>query len=321
MLRLNGSFDTASRCCYSKTVRGRVRSACGRHSKARQSHNTFSASGEDYICDWVAFCAPPAGKLEVSGGAGVRGRLRLCSLSLVFDPDEQRLPILKFPFAKVDSCDKDDAVDGALCVTCTQWVRMKSAGVDAPYVTDKSGPASWRFSLAFAKLSALLGPAKQQLAICRMPHFERLVALKEAARAREEAATFDVSRLSDLSDRPLLSLPAAQVTLLLREPGRLVVTRGRVYFQPLHNLNADTPVRSRPLSAVAAVARRRHQLRHVALEVFFMEPDARAAGGWEVRHSEAHVRCMTDSLLPPRPRHAVTGCQHFPDVPHASSSG
>jgi hypothetical protein len=81
----------------------------------------------------------------------------------------------------------------------------------------------------------------------------------------------------------LLSAPAAQVTLLLREPGRLVVTRGRLYFQPLHNLNADTPVRSRPLSAIAAVARRRHQLRHVAMEVFFMEPDARAAGGWEVR--------------------------------------
>ena len=92
-----------------------------------------------------------------------------------------------------------------------------------------------------------------------------------------------MSRLADLSDRPLLSAPAAQVTLLLREPGRLVVTRGRLYFQPLHNLNADTPVRSRPLSAIAAVARRRHQLRHVALEVFFMEPDARAAGGWEVR--------------------------------------
>lgn len=115
-----------------------------------------SLPGEDYICDWVAFCMPPPGKLDVGGGAGVRGRLRLCSLSLVFDPDEQRLPILKFPFAKVDACDKDDALEGALCLTCSLWVRMKASGVDAPYVTDKSGPATWRFSLAFAKLSALL---------------------------------------------------------------------------------------------------------------------------------------------------------------------
>jgi hypothetical protein len=113
-------------------------------------------AGEDYVCDWVAFCMPPPGKLDVSGGAGVRGRLRLCSLSLVFDPDDQRLPILKLPFAKVEQLDKDDGVEGALSVTATQWLRMKASGVDSPYVNDKSGPATWRFSLAFAKLSALL---------------------------------------------------------------------------------------------------------------------------------------------------------------------
>ena len=107
--------------------------------------------------------------------------------------------------------------------------------------------------------------------------------MKEAAKTREDGATFDPSRLADPAERPLFSSPAAQVTLLLREPGRLVVTRARAYFQPLHNLGADTPVRSRPLGAVVAVTRRRHQLRHTALEVFFAEPDPRAVGGWEVR--------------------------------------
>lgn len=97
---------------------------------------------------------PPPGKLDVSSaGGGVRGRLRLCSTSLLFDPDEQRLPILKFPLAKVDAL---EGVEGSLCVTSSEWVRVKESGVDAPYVQDKSGPATWRFSLAFAKLAALL---------------------------------------------------------------------------------------------------------------------------------------------------------------------
>jgi factor associated with neutral sphingomyelinase activation len=120
--------------------------------------------------------------------------------------------------------------------------------------------------------------------VCRLPHWERLAALQAAAAAREAGAGFDASRLADPSERPLLSLPAAQVTLLLREPGRLVLTRARAYFQPLHNLGADTPVRSRPLSSVVAVARRRHALRHVALELFFDASPASAAdaaGGWE----------------------------------------
>jgi len=107
---------------------------------------------------------------------------------------------------------------------------------------------------------------------------------------REDGASFDPSRLSDLSERVLFSSPAAQVTLLLREPGRFVVTRARAYFQPLHNLGADTPVRSRALSAVAALARRRHQLRPTALELFFSDADARAVGGWEAR------RCAVLSL-------------------------
>ncbi len=132
--------------------------------------------------------------------------------------------------------------------------------------------------------------------MCRLPHWERLAALREAATAREDGASFDVSRLADLSERVLLSTPAAQVTLLLREPGRLVLTRARAYFQPLHNLGADTPVRSRPLAAIAAVARRRHQLRHVALEIFFTEPDARAVGGWEASFGRCR-RCSIVVLL------------------------
>jgi factor associated with neutral sphingomyelinase activation len=125
-------------------------------------------------------------------------------------------------------------------------------------------------------------PAKAQLDMCRLPHWEKVAALQAGAAAREAAASFDASRLADPSERPLLSLPAAQVTLLLREPGRLVVTRARVYFQPLHNLGADTPVRSRALSALAAVARRRHALRPTGLELFFAPPDGAgdAAGGW-----------------------------------------
>lgn len=50
---------------------------------------------------------------------------------------------------------------------------------------------------------------------------------------------------------------AAQV----REAGRLVITTQRLYFQPLHDVAGDMPVRAHPLAAVAAVARRRSSLR------------------------------------------------------------
>ncbi len=163
--------------------------------------------------------------------------------------------------------------------------------------------------------------------------------------AREDAAVFDVSRLVDFSERVLLECPAAQLTPLVREPGRcarqlplgqgppwrtsplrlgcragplrrgwaraptgsgraagarsprpacrrrrapplprpapprrrLVVTERRLYFQPLHNVAGDSPVRSHPLAAVAAVARRRHALQPLGLELFFLDAAAAAA--------------------------------------------
>ena len=47
----------------------------------------------------------------------------------------------------------------------------------------------------------------------------------------------------------------------VREAGRLVITTQRLYFQPLHDVAGDMPVRVQPLAAVAAVARRRSSLR------------------------------------------------------------
>jgi hypothetical protein len=111
--------------------------------------------GEDYVCDWVGFCIPPAGKLDVSAGSSVRGRLRLCSMSLIFDPDEQRLPILKFPFAHVEALERDTSGE-TVCLSSNHWLRLRENGVDAPYVHDRSGAFVWRFSLAFAALAALL---------------------------------------------------------------------------------------------------------------------------------------------------------------------
>ena len=60
-----------------------------------------------------------------------------------------------------------------------------------------------------------------------------------------------------------LELPAMLLTPLVREPGRVVVTDARLYFQPQHNVTGDAAVSSHPLPAVAAVARRRSSLRDV----------------------------------------------------------
>ena len=100
------------------------------------------------------------------------------------------------------------------------------------------------------------------------------VATWQLVAQQESAATFDVSRIADLSEHIVANCLAAQVTPLVREPGRLVLTQSRLYFQPLHNLGEDSPVHSIPLTSVAGVARRTHSLRPRGIELFLTPHDS-----------------------------------------------
>lgn len=67
----------------------------------------------------------------------------------------------------------------------------------------------------------------------------------------------------EFSEQIQYDAPAVQLTPLVQEGGRLVVTDQRLYFQPLHNVAGGSPVRSHPLAAVAAVAHRNSSLRPI----------------------------------------------------------
>ena len=88
-------------------------------------------------------------------------------------------------------------------------------------------------------------------------------AVQVGARLRASEAAFDHSRLIDFSEQIQYDAPAVQLTPLVQEGGRLVVTDQRLYFQPLHNVAGGNPVRSHPLAGLAAVAHRNSSLRPV----------------------------------------------------------
>ena len=189
-------------------------------------------------------------------------------------------------------------------------VKMRANMADAPYAFEKGAVTSWRFSLAYAQLSAFMPLAHQYLAASRLPYAEREEAFRQVisthimemrfvhisvisqaswepsgspreacasrltqqkllrrpcvqvlAQQQINAAAFDTSRLVDFTESMQYSEAAMQLTPLVREAGCLAVTNLRIYFQPLHNVTSDSPVRVFVLSDVAAMARRRSSLK------------------------------------------------------------
>ena len=85
---------------------------------------------------------------------------------------------------------------------------------------------------------------------------------------RERAILFNNTWLVNLSEKAQLQLTGMRVTPLVNNPGRILLTDARLYFQPLNDVGAR-PVDKYELSNVTQVLTRRHALRHVGLEIFF----------------------------------------------------
>jgi factor associated with neutral sphingomyelinase activation len=110
-----------------------------------------------------------------------------------------------------------------------------------------------------------------QLSVSMM-HEEFALSWQALSQQRVQAAVFDTSRLVDFVERVLFDGAASQLTPLVSESGRLVITDQRLYFQPLHNVTSDSPVRVHALADVAAVARRRSSLKPIGAPLGFTSP-------------------------------------------------
>eukprot|EP00898_Chlorokybus_atmophyticus_P003046 jgi/Chlat1/3742/Chrsp259S03886 len=257
-----------------------------RRARRRRFTPLLLDEGEDHETDVAASCLAGEEQQENSSSQPVRGRLWLNTASLVWEPDDFSYPVTRIPFAHTKELKAVRAAglnalapSSAFTISATRAARMRHDGADVPYVI-KKGSQEWRFSLEYASLDQFIGRARELWRVGQLPYAQREAELNALKKQREDAAAFDTSHLRTLSERILADLPAAHVTPLIKEPGRLVVTQANVYFQPLHAL--AQPVLHQPMQSIAAVARRRHALRPLGLELFFSDkpwPSDFPAGG------------------------------------------
>ena len=240
--------------------------------------------GEDYVVDFAGSLKAPPGVLPAASdpmatpsrqNGKLRGRIRLLTRSLAFEPDDPAVAVLKFPLKHVVRLDPVGSL--GFDVHSHRVLHIRPMGEDVPYhIDDDRSHPPWRFDLIHDDVAKVLEPAAALLRVSRAPHAKAEETLAAMRRRREERRAFDRSRLRRPDETILFDAPAAQITPLVREPGRLVVTDARAYFQPTWDL-ACVGVRCLAASDVVAVARRRHTLRPLAVEVFSTKPTAKNA--------------------------------------------
>jgi factor associated with neutral sphingomyelinase activation len=198
----------------------------------------------------------------------VEGRLRLCSKSLVFEPNDISRAIIRIPFDKMTCTPKQDenSVQPSNTITfqSTRITVMMKNNIIAPY-ENIDRLVQFTFTFLHSSSENCLSLLEKIFSVSSLselqdtiqPMFDQL---------------FDSSNFHHVSEQPLTAnLRAYVLTPLQKQVGCAIITNERFYFQPFNGVYAVVASKalSWDLTDIVATARRYHGLKDEALELFF----------------------------------------------------
>lgn len=302
--------------------------------------------GEYFLEDFSAYHFPlPTNDLkqsfEIHDHSKIQGRLKLNSRSIIFEPNDVRYPLLKFPYRYMisqleqfnltpnETNQLSIQVNGFFTFLCSQYHEMKAHNKIGPYkmieytkpkddIPSSSSSSSnvYGYRLLFALVYADL-----QLFLTKIENFRHIYSMSEKLGSiiasqhlkpfLENAliSSFDTSNLVDFHERFLLSSPISvrKIKPLVTNPGTLVITEQRIYFQPAQLNNIGDTTQHFELKKVIKIYKRRHMLRSIGLEFmlhdgssffFVFESTIERDRVFDVLHSPEVIMMNANSKLP-----------------------
>eukprot|EP01083_Nonionella_stella_P088211 245671_1 len=207
----------------------------------------------------------------------VPGRLKVCSNSIVFDPDNLRYPVLRLPFNDVSRI-KTFENGSKFYVVSSTMIEMRENNRNHPYVERSVGPEDdtgghFVFSFTYSEMQTALPLIGELFAVTKMKsEFARTSRLQQIISRVEDNANFDTSRYTDIREQPQLdkAVLAQMITPLIETPGCVMVTDSVLYFQPFNDIS-HLPVFKYPLRDIKSIYMRRYIMSHCALELLFSD--------------------------------------------------
>ncbi|XP_074919504.1 protein FAN [Chelonoidis abingdonii] len=212
----------------------------------------------------------------------IRGSLKICSKSIIFEPDEKIQPIIKIPLRdciSIEAPEDNEAnnpftwyTPGVISVVSNQAFLIKEQNIIAPYRTER-GKTEYLFQLDVAgKVDDVI---QTLLQLYRASHLDKLgdqaAMITAILQSRLARTSFDKNRFQNVSETLHMECEAEMVTPLVTNPGHVCITDANLYFQPLNGY--PKPVVHIMMHNVRRIYKRRHGLMPLGLEVFCTEND------------------------------------------------
>ncbi|XP_056631218.1 protein FAN-like isoform X3 [Diorhabda sublineata] len=229
--------------------------------------------GEIYFEDFSAIFIPPDTTPKTYDNKKQDGRLKMCSKSLVFDPKDISKPIIKILFKDCVVIEQWKGTakflnsnNNVLSVSCKEYVELLEKNIIAPY--QFKGPVNFLFLLNYASIANCLPQICQLHRASSLPAAEQADMIAAIVHSRQSRDFFD-PRWMDLYEKIVLESQADKVSPLVVNPGRLVLTTSKIYFQP-YNKMGEYPTKIN-LNSIKQIVKRRFLLRQIGLEIYSKE--------------------------------------------------
>uniref|UniRef100_A0A8D1KGF6 Protein FAN n=1 Tax=Sus scrofa TaxID=9823 RepID=A0A8D1KGF6_PIG len=206
----------------------------------------------------------------------IRGSLKICSKSVIFEPDAISQPIVKIPLRDCIKIGKHGENGAnrhfAKYVIVTTVYFIKEHNIVAPYKIER-GTMEYVFELDVSgKVEDVVETLLQlHRASCLDKLGDQAAMITAILQSRLARTSFDKNRFQSVSEKLHMECKAEMVTPLVTNPGHVCITDTTLYFQPLNGY--PKPVVQITLQDVRRVYRRRHGLMPLGLEVFCTEDD------------------------------------------------
>ncbi|XP_008565172.1 PREDICTED: protein FAN-like [Galeopterus variegatus] len=212
----------------------------------------------------------------------IRGSLKICSKSVIFEPDTISQPIIKIPLRDCIKIEKHrenganrhfaKAKSSGISLIFSQVYFIKEHNIVAPYKIER-GKMEYVFELDVSgKVEDVVETLLQlHRASCLNKLGDQTAMITAILQSRLARTSFDKNRFQSVSEKLHMECKAEMVTPLVTNPGHVCITDTNLYFQPLNGY--PKPVVQITLQDVRRIYKRRHGLMPLGLEVFCTEDD------------------------------------------------
>ncbi|XP_059617028.1 protein FAN-like [Phlebotomus argentipes] len=204
------------------------------------------------------------------------GRLKLCSKSLVYDPRDVSQPIVKISFK---DCTDISSPPGSLqmretnvlTISCDQHIEMLENNTIAPYKF-RAQAMQFLFEFNYVRVDDCLTKISQLYRASSLQACEQNSMIATIVYSRHNRLKFDLLWLEDVYEEVITEFQVDEITPLVVNPGRLLLSSKAIYFQPYNNVHPYL-VKKIKLCDITGFLQRRFLLRQVGLDIQWRTSD------------------------------------------------